>query len=412
MVRFGVVSAVLLCAVQGSAGVSVEEEKRAVDAVTKLFNTKLTMIPATVHLAFHDVFESERGDGCLDTNAPQHMGLDGVVRALDEVHSSAQLTMSRADLYALAATVAVRVASTNKVGADGPTGSPTKGGAFGATGSPTKGEAGGPTGSPTKGEAGGPTGSPTKTAPPTRSPKKTAPPTPRTTGRGRGLELEEGSAGDASRTHLRALPAKAPGAGGKGSNTPKLTLKYGRVDANCSVPLDNVVREMPDAREGRGTIKYFTAIGMTPRQAVALIGGAHSLGRAGRKYSGFEGVFVPGSEFTLSNQFFQQIMRPQWRQVQVGKVYQWALGSVGPEQPFLLNSDVALAYDIEPIKDQGGFLNSSCATLGLKTAACAPSATHRDVLDFQRSNQALVDEFGPAFQFILDLNAGKLSVAS
>jgi hypothetical protein len=104
MVRAALVSALLLCAAQGGLSVSVAEEKRAVDAVTALFKKDKTMIPATVRLAFHDVFESERGDGCLDTSAPQHLGLAGVVAALDAVRSSAQLTMSRADLFALAST--------------------------------------------------------------------------------------------------------------------------------------------------------------------------------------------------------------------------------------------------------------------------------------------------------------------
>lgn len=67
-----------------------------------------------VRLAFHDAgtFDGQSGgaDGCVDLTSPQNNGLQAVMSSLDPVVKAANGLLSRADVWALAAGVAIQMA--------------------------------------------------------------------------------------------------------------------------------------------------------------------------------------------------------------------------------------------------------------------------------------------------------------
>ena len=96
-----------------------------------------------------------------------------------------------------------------------------------------------------------------------------------------------------------------------------------------------------------------SGFGMNERQVTALMG-AHSLGRAHKRNSGYRFSWTPTKEHVFDNEFYQLIrnfahLYTNENQTDSGEdlKYQWVLRLRGGQTSMLLNTDMELAYDID-----------------------------------------------------------------
>ena len=99
---------------------------------------------------------------------------------------------------------------------------------------------------------------------------------------------------------------------------PRMSILYGRKDCATS-PLSNSDTGFPDAHGDLDHVMEILrdGLGMTERQVVALIG-AHTLGSASTRNSGFDGPWAPPTT-RFDNGFYRLLVgnNSGWRQVQL-----------------------------------------------------------------------------------------------
>ena len=136
---------------------------------------------------------------------------------------------------------------------------------------------------------------------------------------------------------------------------PNITVKYGRRDCPTS-PMTTVDHLFPDPHGNLTHILEFfgTGMNMTIREVVALIG-AHSLGSASVRRSGFVGPWAPPTD-RFDNGFYSQLRgnNNMWFQRVVNDTdsvvypdvrYQWNNRPRPGQQPLLmLNTDMVHMY--------------------------------------------------------------------
>ena len=139
---------------------------------------------------------------------------------------------------------------------------------------------------------------------------------------------------------------------------PDMTIRYGRTDCATSPnsPLDS---GFPDAHRDLDHVMeiFRDGMGMTERQVVALIG-AHTMGMATPRNSGFQGPWAPPTD-RFDNAFFRTLVsnNSEWHQSElnfpdapegVNPRFQWDLGTITrmPQGPppmgvrMMLNTDM------------------------------------------------------------------------
>ena len=130
---------------------------------------------------------------------------------------------------------------------------------------------------------------------------------------------------------------------------PPITLKYGRKDC-LSSPNTTDIEGFPNPHGNLTEVLdvFQINMNMTKRDVVALIG-AHTLGNAGIRRSGFRGPWVP-REDVFDNDFYIQLQDPDnnWFQEEILDIksplyptprYQWSLHQNGINL-LMLNTDV------------------------------------------------------------------------
>ena len=124
---------------------------------------------------------------------------------------------------------------------------------------------------------------------------------------------------------------------------PNITIRYGRRDCATS-PITNAIHKFPNPHGNLLHVLDFFGNGMnmTNREVVALLG-AHSLGQATLRNSGFDGPWaIPMDRF--DNGFYRELVTNGWVQDEVNDTmsavypnvrYQWNRVNL-----FMLNSDM------------------------------------------------------------------------
>jgi catalase (peroxidase I) len=190
--------------------------------------------------------------------------------------------------------------------------------------------------------------------------------------------------------------------------TPTLSIKYGRKDCPTS-PVAIANHDFPNPHGNLTHVLTFfrDEFNMTTRQTVAIIG-AHSLGAAGIQQSGFRGPWAPPTTrfnhqfytalVSSNNMWFQEAINETQSSVFPDVRYQWSSNVTGRPQLLMLNADMALFKYIQPDMD-GQEINTTCRVLNTN---CPPSMTASIVEEFANNNTLFMEEFGPAFQLMIE----------
>jgi hypothetical protein len=207
---------------------------------------------------------------------------------------------------------------------------------------------------------------------------------------------------------------------------PTISVRYGRTDcpggsSQYANNADPNTGKFPDAHGDLTHVLdiFETGMGLSKREVVALVGGAHSLGSASPDNSGFAGPWaLPQQRF--DNGFFQNLINLDYAQVRrtppVGTRYQWEATAPQngdgppPRGPVLmLNADIALYRDISP---SAAGVDSACPSDANNCTLA--SSTSAFVEEFAASDDIFVRDFGVAFTKMIELGAaeGQLKDAS
>merc|ERR1712039_1169210 len=89
---------------------------------------------------------------------------------------------------------------------------------------------------------------------------------------------------------------------------------------------------------------FITKLKFTERETAALMG-AHVLGRATRRISGYDGNWVPNND-RFTNDYFRDLLDRPWNRMAQPRVdgearTQWN----GPRNTMMLNTDIEMAFD-------------------------------------------------------------------
>ena len=126
-------------------------------------------------------------------------------------------------------------------------------------------------------------------------------------------------------------------------------FRYGRqTNEKC----DNEIGLMPDAEKGCNDVEKILGKHIFGKWANSywiaptLLMGAHTIGRAFKENSGYEGAWTtnPG---VFDNSYYREILTNGWKPVKVGKGrHQWnTSNAVGTNKLMMLNSDICLAWN-------------------------------------------------------------------
>ncbi|XP_065675764.1 putative ascorbate peroxidase [Hydra vulgaris] len=209
-------------------------------------------------------------------------------------------------------------------------------------------------------------------------------------------------------------------------------FKVGRKDCSKS-PKEDKPTVLPKALDGfKETFNYFQKeFKFSVKDTVALLG-AHTLGGCSSKNSGFQGVWDNdifnklqkgndklASTSVLDNSFYDMFIRiVPWIQVNLtnGKT-QWQeiffpiandkIKNIKDQHPILLNSDLSLSWEIEPVDKSG---TSSCSLHPEIT--CKHSAGHKYAQAFYQNNTLWLETFTDVFNRMIEKNPYKLKEAS
>eukprot|EP00290_Baffinella_frigidus_P031052 CAMPEP_0180223326 /NCGR_PEP_ID=MMETSP0987-20121128/21311_1 /TAXON_ID=697907 /ORGANISM="non described non described, Strain CCMP2293" /LENGTH=345 /DNA_ID=CAMNT_0022185727 /DNA_START=14 /DNA_END=1048 /DNA_ORIENTATION=- len=173
---------------------------------------------------------------------------------------------------------------------------------------------------------------------------------------------------------------------------PTIPLFFGRADG------EGRIVDLPNPHNGIEEVTTVMAdmFGFTEREAVAIMG-AHTLGRAHRGASGFNGPWT-SRPHTLDNDYFSELTEP-WRVVESPRGpfrSFWRRVTGGPRNRLMLNVDIALTNVISPTTtgDRAGEVTAcrddhqDCPIQG----SVATIAT-----DFANDNAAFIAAFATAF---------------
>ncbi|KAF6024192.1 APX2 [Bugula neritina] len=140
-----------------------------------------------------------------------------------------------------------------------------------------------------------------------------------------------------------------------------INMVYGRQDCPDGPYTASTVNaaNFPNPRQGLAvTVKWcLDTFGLSSQFCVALLG-AHTLGRARARFSGFEGAWVRGAgEFHLNNGYYRELVEGPWIQNNNNPGsnnladHRWQFeksGRLGQPNLLMLNADMCLLKDIQP----------------------------------------------------------------
>lgn len=192
-----------------------------------------------------------------------------------------------------------------------------------------------------------------------------------------------------------------------------IPIKYGRIDAvdATSACRETDFSKLPSAElsHQHTTTVFAERMGFTQTDITALMG-AHTLGRADSKDSGYDGTWVRSSA-TFDNSYYNDIIRRPWnRETNNNGQHFW----VDPNQDgtIMLNTDMALAFDIG---DNDNVNSNNCRTRGRNNGDGGggtrrndcPSGNNADLVQQFADNQQLwYKDFSKAWIKLIELGYG------
>eukprot|EP00039_Didymoeca_costata_P015855 m.274950 g.274950 ORF g.274950 m.274950 type:complete len:445 (+) comp16291_c0_seq4:191-1525(+) len=145
-----------------------------------------------------------------------------------------------------------------------------------------------------------------------------------------------------SKADFWALAAKVSVDIASSSNV-KIPFRYGRTTRKNCIDSSNGRSRLPGAEQGLPEINRIMVSnwGMSLERAVALLG-AHTLGRAERQFSGYQGPWVAQPDVFNNNYYRDIIFRP-WVRRGTNTHTEWRRG---PRPELMLNADMELGYSV------------------------------------------------------------------
>lgn len=208
--------------------------------------------------------------------------------------------------------------------------------------------------------------------------------------------------GTLSRADVWALAATVAieAAGG-----PQLSFSHGRVDSQSCAGHGS---RLPSAEGNHANIRsiFVDRLGFS-ESAVAALMGAHVLGRATSKNTGYNGAWVQQAD-RFTNAYFRDLLLIPWRKVN-NPVFEGSARTQwdGPGNTMMLNTDVEIAFDTSRGCDRAGGRG------GGRGGGC-PRAVHGfsdAVTEFSLNQAAFFQAFAPAFQSLVALGSDSLVCA-
>jgi len=189
-------------------------------------------------------------------------------------------------------------------------------------------------------------------------------------------------------------------------------MKYGRVDCPTSpVWPNNRPVSFPDERLGVAEIRRSfgaeSIFGFTDDEAVALIGGGHSLGQAHLENSGYQGPW-DDSPLELDAEYFEELVEENWvqRKTSMDK-HQFNEEDFEQEDQdedaiMMLNSDMALLKNIVNFDSETGVVTGSCRVIEEGSDICPDSVLAGKTREYaEGGSNLLVPDFLAVYHKLL-----------
>merc|ERR1719454_38855 len=203
----------------------------------------------------------------------------------------------------------------------------------------------------------------------------------------------------------------------------EIGFKYGRTDCPTSPvwPSDRPV-SFPDEKLGVAEIRRSfganSIFKFTDDEAVALIGGGHSLGQAHLQNSGYEGPW-DNSPNQLNAGYFNELVEETWVQrrtlMQNHQFNEEDFADDDGDLPpiMMLNTDMALLKNMENLDDSTGVVVNSCKTVEEGSDECPDSVLARKTREYaDGGTELLVPDFLSVYHKLLTTTEENLTLRS
>jgi hypothetical protein len=121
-------------------------------------------------------------------------------------------------------------------------------------------------------------------------------------------------------------------------------FRFGRTTAETCTP-----PALPNAEDGCDAVKanFIDSLGLTWKESAALMG-VHTLGRARKAFSGYEGWWNEGPEGrAFNNSYYISLLAKGWEPRNVGPNKNlWIRSDSGSNAEIMLSSDLCLLYEV------------------------------------------------------------------
>lgn len=203
----------------------------------------------------------------------------------------------------------------------------------------------------------------------------------------------------------------------------EIGFKYGRIDcptspvwpSNFPISFPNEKLGVDEIRRSFGKESIF---GFTDDEAVALIGGGHSLGQAHLAVSGYEGPW-DNSPHQLDAEYFEELVEETWvqRKTLMHKFqfneedFEDDEGNLPPIM--MLNTDMALLKEMKISDNSTGIVSTQCAIIEEDDNSCPDSVLARKTREYaDGGSDALIPDFLAVYHKLLTTTQDNLDLGT